>query len=146
MQDRVMDVLIEKGGDFALGFTYSGHPAACAVAIENIKIIEDEKLVEKVANETGPYLKKCWQEFENHPIVGEVRNVGLLGAIELVENKEKRQFFPSDKKVGDTCRDFCFENNLVMRALRDTMVVSPPLTITVEQINEMVDLVKISIF
>ena len=108
MHDRVMDVLIEKGGDFAHGFTYSGHPVSCAVALENIKIIEDEKLVEKVANETGPYLKKRWQEFENHPIVGEVRNVGLLGAIELVENKEKRQFFPSAKKVGDACKTFLF--------------------------------------
>jgi len=143
MHDRVMDVLIEKGGDFAHGFTYSGHPASCAVALENIKIIEDEKLVEKVANETGPYLKKRWQEFESHPLVGEVRNVGLLGAIELVENKEKRQFFPSDKKVGDACKTFCFENNLVMRALKDTMVVSPPLTMTVEQIDEMHDLVKL---
>jgi putrescine aminotransferase len=143
MHDRVMDVLIEKGGDFAHGFTYSGHPASCAVALENLKIIEDEKLVEKVANETGPYLKKRWQEFESHPLVGEVRNVGLLGAIELVENKEKRQFFPSDKKVGDACKTFCFENNLVMRALKDTMVVSPPLTMTVEQIDEMHDLVKL---
>ena len=142
MHDRVMDVLIEKGGDFDHGFTYSGHPVACAVALENIKILEEEKLVEKVANETGPYLKKCWKEFESHPIVGEVRNVGLLGAIELVENKYKRQFFPRDKKVGDTCRNFCFENNLVMRALRDTMIVSPPLTMTVEQIDEMADLVK----
>tara|TARA_B100001173_G_C15949967_1_gene530913 strand:- start:697 stop:1218 length:522 start_codon:yes stop_codon:yes gene_type:complete len=142
MHDRVMDVLIEKGGDFDHGFTYSGHPVACAVALENIKILEEEKLVEKVANETGPYLKKCWKEFESHPIVGEVRNVGLLGAIELVKNKDKRQFFPSDKKVGDACRNFCFENNLVMRALRDTMIVSPPLTMTVEQIDEMADLVK----
>ena len=66
----------------------------------------------------------------------------MLGAIELVKNKDKRQFFPSDKKVGDACRNFCFENNLVMRALRDTMIVSPPLTMTVEQIDEMADLVK----
>ena len=108
MHERVMDVLIEKGGDFAHGFTYSGHPASCAVEIENIKIIEDEKLVEKVANETGPYLKKRWQEFENHPIVGEVRNVGLLGAIELVENKEKRQFFPSAKKSWRCMQNFLF--------------------------------------
>jgi len=88
-------------------------------------------------------LKKRWQEFENHPLVGEVRTVGMLGAIELVEDKDKRKFFASSKKVGDTCRDFCFENNLVMRALHDAMVVSPPLTITVEQIDEMFDLVKL---
>ena len=116
---------------------------ACAVALGNLKIMEEEKLIEKVAKETGPYLKKRWQEFENHPLVGEVRTVGMLGAIELVEDKDKRKFFASSKKVGDTCRDFCFENNLVMRALHDTMVVSPPLTIKVEQIDEMFDLVKL---
>ena len=143
IHDKIMNVLIEKGGEFSHGFTYSGHPAACAVALENIKIIEDENLVQKVATETGPYLKKRWKEFENHPIVGEVRNVGMLGAIELVENKEKRKFFESTKKVGESCRDICFENNLVMRAINDTMVVSPALTITTNQIDEMFNLVKL---
>jgi len=143
IHDKIMDILIEKGGDYSHGFTYSGHPAACAVAIENIKILEDENLIEKVALETGPYLKKRWKEFENHQIVGEVRNVGMLGAIELVENKEKRKFFPSSKKVGEVCRDFCFQNNLVMRAINDTMVISPPLTISTNQIDEMYNLVKL---
>ena len=143
INDRIMDILIEKGGDYSHGFTYSGHPAACAVAIENIKILEDENLIEKVALETGPYLKKRWKEFENHQIVGEVRNVGMLGAIELVKNKEKREFFPSSKKVGEVCRDFCFQNNLVMRAINDTMVVSPPLTISTNQIDEMYNLVNL---
>jgi len=143
IHDRIAKVLIEKGGEYAHGFTYSGHPVACAVALENIKIMEEEKLVEKVANETGPYLKKRWGELENHPLVGQVRNVGMLGAIELVKNKDKRKFFSVSKKVGDTCRDFCFENNFVMRAIHDTMIVSPPLTITVEQIDEMFHLVKL---
>ena len=143
IHDRIAKVLIEKGGEYAHGFTYSGHPVACAVALGNIKIMEEEKLVDKVANETGPYLKKRWEELENHPLVGQVRNVGMLGAIELVKNKDKRKFFPSSKKVGDRCRDFCFENNFVMRAIHDTMIVSPALTMTVEQIDEMFDLVKL---
>ena len=137
-----MEILIEKGGEYSHGFTYSGHPVSCAVALENIKILEEENLIEKVATETGPYLKKRWQEFENQKIVGEVRNVGMLGAIELVEDKKNRKFFPSSKKVGETCRDFCFQNNLVMRAINDTMIVSPPLTITTDQIDEMFYLVK----
>ena len=143
ISDRIMDVLIEKGGEYAHGFTYSGHPAACAVALENINIMQEEKLVEKVADETGPYLKKRWQEFEDHPLVGEVRNVGLLGALELVEDKAKRKHFPKDRKVGEVCRDICIEKNIVMRAIKDIMVVSPPLTITVQQIDEMHDLVKL---
>ena len=142
ISDRIMDVLIEKGGEYAHGFTYSGHPAACAVALENINILQEEKLVEKVANETGPYLKKRWQEFEDHPLVGEVRNVGLLGALELVEDKATRKHFPKDRKVGEVCLDICIEKNIVMRAIKDIMVVSPPLTITKEQIDEMHDLVK----
>ena len=142
ISNRIMDVLIEKGGEYAHGFTYSGHPAACAVALENINILQEEKLVEKVADETGPYLKKRWQEFEDHPLVGEVRNVGMLGALELVEDKATRKHFPKDRKVGEICRDICNEKNIVMRAIKDIMVVSPPLTITKEQIDEMHDLVK----
>ena len=142
ISNRIMDVLIEKGGEYAHGFTYSGHPAACAVALENINILQEEKLVEKVADETGPYLKKRWQEFEDHPLVGEVRNVGMLGALELVEDKATRKHFPKDRKVGEICRDICIEKNIVMRAIKDIMVVSPPLTITKEQIDEMHDLVK----
>jgi len=74
--------------------------------------------------------------------VGEVRNVGLLGALELVEDKAKRKHFPKDRKVGEICRDICIEKNIVMRAIKDIMVVSPPLIITKEQIDEMHDLVK----
>ena len=142
ISDRIMDVLIEKGGEYSHGFTYSGHPAACAVALENINILQEEKLVEKVAYETGPYLKKRWHEFEDHPLVGEVRNVGLLGALELVEEKATRKHFPKDRKVGEICRDICIEKNIVMRAIKDIMVVSPPLIITKEQIDEMHDLVE----
>ena len=84
VHDRVGVVLHEKGGEFSHGFTYSGHPASCAVALENLKIIEEEKLVGQVKTETGPYLKKRWKEFNDHPMVAEVRNAGLLGALELL--------------------------------------------------------------
>ncbi len=67
----------------------------------------------------------------------------MLGALELVEDKAARKHFPKDKKVGNLCKDICFENNIVMRAVKDIMVVSPPLTITVQQIDEMHDLVKL---
>ena len=134
---------LKKGGEFSHGFTYSGHPVGCAVAMENLKIIQEEKLIIKVAKETGPYLKKRLNELKNFQIVGEVRNVGMLGAIELIENKEKRKFFPKSKKVGETCRDICFENNFVMRAINDTMVISPSLTISIQQIDEMVDIMKL---
>ncbi len=93
VSDRVADVLIEKGGEFAHGFTWSGHPVCCAVAIENINIMRREKIVERVRDEIAPYLQKRIRELEDHRLVGEVRGIGMLGAIELVAHKGSRTFF-----------------------------------------------------
>ena len=139
--DRVADLFIAEGEEFAHGFTYSGHPAACAVAIANIGVMRDENIVENVRDNTGPYLERRWNELAQHPLVGETRGVGFLRGLELVKNKQPREFFEPVGEAGQLCRDFCFDNGLVMRAIRDTMVVSPPLTMTREQIDEMIDLV-----
>jgi len=139
--DKVADVLSGMG-DFAHGFTYSGHPVACAVAIENIRIMKEEKLVDRVKNETGPYLTKRMQEFLAHPLVGEVRNLGLMGAIELVKDKKTRKTFEPVGDTGTICRDHCFRLGLVMRATRDTMLISPPLTWTKADIDEWAGLAK----
>jgi putrescine aminotransferase len=135
--DRVADVLIERGGEFAHGYTYSGHPAACAVASVNLALIRQERLVERTREETGPYLAARWRELAEHPLVGEARSVGLIGALELVRDKRTRRFFDKRGEVGTICRDFCFQNGLIMRAVRDTMIISPPLVITTEQIDEL---------
>jgi putrescine---pyruvate transaminase len=139
--DRVADVL-NGMGDFAHGFTYSGHPVACAVAIENIRILKEEKLVDRVHDETGPYLAKKMREFLDHPLVGEVRNLGLMGAIELVKDKKTRKPFEPVGDTGTICRDHCFKLGLVMRATRDTMLISPPLTWTKGDIDEWAGLTK----
>jgi putrescine aminotransferase len=135
--DRVADVLIERGGEFAHGYTYSGHPVACAVASANLALIEQEDLVRRTREETGPYLAARWRELAEHPLVGEARSVGLIGALELVRDKSRRQFFDKRGEVGTICRDFCFQNGLIMRAVRDTMIISPPLVITLGQIDEL---------
>ncbi|MGK0498404.1 MAG: putrescine aminotransferase [Oceanicoccus sp.] len=145
VSDRVADLLAEKCGELAHGYTYSGHPVAAAVAIANLKILRDEKIVEKVDKDTGPYLQKRWRELADHPLVGEARGVGLLAAIELVQDKEKRQFFPQQGKVGGLCRDFCIKNGLVMRAVGDTMIISPPLIMTREHIDELIEKAKLSL-
>lgn len=137
--DRVADVLIAQGGEFAHGFTYSGHPVSCAVAIANLGILQRERLVDRVREDTGPYLQRRWRELADHPLVGEVRGVGFIGALELVADKTRRQFFPERGKVGTICRDICVENGLVMRATRDTMLIAPPLVTTREQIDELID-------
>ncbi|UVJ43847.1 aspartate aminotransferase family protein [Pseudomonas sp. LS1212] len=136
VRDTVVEVLNE-GGDFNHGFTYSGHPVAAAVGLENIRILRDEKIIERVKADTAPYLQKRLRELNDHPLVGEVRGLGLLGAIELVKNKETRERYV-DKGVGMICRQFCFDNGLVMRAVGDTMIIAPPLVITHAEIDELV--------
>lgn len=139
VHDRVADVLIEDGGDFNHGFTYSGHPVAAAVALANIELMKRENIVEKVGSDTGPYFQKCLVELADHPLVGEARGVGLIGAIELVKDKDKRKLFDPEGKVGNICRDHCFENGLIMRATADSMILSPPLIITKNEIDEVME-------
>jgi putrescine aminotransferase len=137
--DRVAGPLIERGGEFHHGFTYSGHPVACAVACAAISILRDERVVERVQTEIGPYFGKRWAELANHPLVGEARSVGLIGALELVANKHTREFFADPGRVGTICRDLCIAQGLVMRAVRDTMIVAPPLVITTAQVDELIE-------
>ena len=138
VRDEIVEVL-NQGGDFNHGFTYSGHPVAAAVALENIRILREEKIVERVKAETAPYLQKRLRELADHPLVGEVRGVGMLGAIELVKNKATRERYPSEMAVGMICRGHCFSNGLIMRAVGDTMIISPPLVISKAEIDELVD-------
>ncbi|MBS7662850.1 aspartate aminotransferase family protein [Pseudomonas lalucatii] len=138
VRDEIVEVL-NQGGDFNHGFTYSGHPVGAAVALENLRILRDEKIVERVREQTAPYLQKRLRELADHPLVGEVRGVGLLGAIELVKDKATRTRYPSELAVGMICRGHCFDNGLIMRAVGDTMIISPPLVISKAEIDELVD-------
>jgi putrescine aminotransferase len=141
--DRVSQVLIDKCGEFAHGFTYSGHPVAAAVALANLKILREEGIVDTVADQTGPYLQQRWAKLAEHPLVGEARGVGFLGALELVKDKAKREFYPKLGKVGGLCRDLAIENGLVMRAVGDTMIISPPLIASEAHIDELVEKVRL---
>jgi len=136
--DRVADLLIEDGGEFYHGFTYSGHPVACAVALANLAVIESEDLVSQ-SEAKGIILRRKLQErLGDHPLVGEIRGRGLIGAIELTADKSTRAFFPEKAGVGMICRNHCFENDFIMRAVRDSMVFSPPLIIGEGEIDEFV--------
>ncbi len=140
--DRVADVFVEQGGEFQHGFTYSGHPAACAVALANLHILLNEQIIERVADDTGPYLRERWHELADHPLVGEARIVGFMGALELVADKNSRTFFEPIGDVGSRCRDTCFENGLIMRATRDTMIIAPPLIMSRAHIDELIELAR----
>ncbi len=142
VSDQIANVIIDQGGEFAHGFTYSGHPAACAVALENIRIMKSEKIIEYVKNTAGPYLQDRWKELGEHPLVGETRGVGMVSALEIVEDKENNTPFSEDANAGYHCREFCFENGLVMRAVGDKMIISPPLVMTETEIDELIDKAK----
>jgi len=141
--ERVASTMIEKGGEFYHGYTYDGHPVCCAVALANIALIEELGLVQKAREDTGPYLLKSLQDaVGKHPLVGEVRGIGLIGAVELKteEGVEKR----SDKagKMGLKVRDAILRHGAIMRATWDTMVYSPPLIITRSEIDQLVESLK----
>ena len=142
ISDRISDVLIDKGGEFYHGYTYSGHPAACAVAIANLQILQRENLIERIKNDIGPYLQEGWKKLGDHPLVGETRMVGLMGAIELVKSKEPMQRFDEDQGVGTICRDFLVGNGLVMRAVGDTIVAAPPFVLSHEEADKMIEITR----
>lgn len=133
--DEVAEVL-GSHGDFNHGYTYSGHPVAAAVALENLRIIEDEGIIEHVRNVAHPYLLERWNGLLDHPMVGEAKLVGLMGSIALTPNKATRAKFASETgTVGYRCRERCFANNLIMRHVGDRMIISPPLVITPAEID-----------
>jgi putrescine aminotransferase len=138
--ERVGTAIATANEELVHGFTWSGHPVACAVSLKNLEIIEREKLVDRVHDDIGPYFQAKIRELASHPLVGEVRGLGLLGAIELVKDKQTREFFPRDADVGTQCRNHCFANGLVMRAIRDTMVLAPPFVVTRAEVDDIVRL------
>lgn len=126
--DRIAATLVEKGGEFYHGYTYSCHPVACAVALKNLEIIEREGLVERVKTDTGPYFAQMLRErIAGHGLVGEVRSVGLMGAIEIVKDKATKERFSPGGSAAVAVRDHAIANGMMMRATGDSMILSPPL-------------------
>jgi putrescine aminotransferase len=135
---RVGEALLAAGQEWTHGFTYSGHPVAAAVALENLRLTENEGLHERARGPIGDYFASALATLGEHPLVGEVRSSGLIAALELVEDKAERRYFPPQRRVGLICRDHCFAQGLVMRAVRDVMVLAPPLIITEAEIDQLV--------
>jgi putrescine aminotransferase len=121
------------------GFTYSGHPVACAVALKNIEIMEREGLVGDAAQDRIEYFRKGIMSLTDHPLIGDVRHIGMLGALEMVKNKETRELFPEDLEIGFKCREHCFNTGLIMRHVGNSMILCPPLTISNNEIDELVE-------
>ena len=138
ISDKIADVL--RGTEFSHGYTYSGHPVACAVALENLRILEEENIVDQVKDVTAPYLRKKWESLADHPLVADVNIIGMMGSIALTPDKATRAKFAAEEgTVGFICRERCFANNLVMRSVGDRMIISPPLTITCDEIDILIE-------
>ena len=132
--DEVADVI--NATEFNHGYTYSGHPVASAVALENLRILQEENVLDHVRDVAIPAFEKGLAALATHPLVGEVTSTGMLGSIALTPHKESRAPFAADKgTAGYMCRERCFANNIIMRHVGDRMVLSPPLVITAEEID-----------
>ena len=144
VSDKVASVI--NATEFNHGYTYSGHPVACAVALENLRLLEEEQIIERVAHDTGPYLAKRFASLSDHPMVGEARLIGMMGSIALTPDKSNRAAFGAPAgTVGYITRERCFANNLIMRHVYDRMVISPPLVMSREEIDIMIERAWISL-
>lgn len=145
VSDRIADVLINEVGDFNHGFTYSGHPVCAAAALENLRIIEEEKLVERVRDDIGPYFAKKWGALAEHDFVGEAQSVGLMGGLQLAAEKKTRTRFEKPDLIGALVRNHALANGLVLRATGDRMLASPPLVISHEEVDEMARIARLAL-
>jgi len=139
VSDRVAETLIEKGGEFFHGYTYSGHPVACAVAIANIRVIQSENLVARIKNDIGPYLQEKWRALGEHALVGDTRMVGLMGAFELVKSKDPLERFAKERGAGTVFRDLLTEEGVCMRAVGDTIICAPPFVLSHSEADALID-------
>jgi putrescine aminotransferase len=138
VSDRVAEVMLEEVGEFYHGFTYSGHPVCAAAALENIRIIEEEGLVERVRDDIGPYFASAWKSLEDHEVVGQAESVGLIGGLQLAADKATRRRYAKPDDIGTLVRNHCVENGLIMRATGDRMLASPALTISHVEVDEVI--------
>ncbi|OUD11009.1 aspartate aminotransferase family protein [Marivivens niveibacter] len=137
VSDKVASVIDTV--EFNHGYTYSGHPVAAAVALENLRIMEDMNLVDYVKNDIAPYLAEQWHALGDHPMVGDTKIVGMMASLALTPNKDTRAVFKSPAgTIGYMTRECCFGNDLIMRHVGDRMVVSPPLVITRDEVDELI--------
>jgi putrescine aminotransferase len=143
---EIVEVLREKGGEFVHGYTYSGHPVSATVALKNIEIIEREGLVGRVRDDVGPYFADAIKRLDDDPLVGETRALGLIGAVEIVSKKgTNERFTGKEGKAGPIVRDTCIKNGLMVRGIRDSIVMCPPLIISRADIDRMIDIIARSL-
>lgn len=140
--DKMYEAMLDESrkiGTFGHGFTYSGHPVSCAVALKTLEIYQRDRIVEKVAQK-APRFQARLAALADHPIVGEARGLGLIGGIEIVAEKASKRQFDAKRAVAAKCVSHAQEEGLIVRALMgDRIALCPPLIITEDEIDEMFD-------
>ncbi|MCP5202173.1 MAG: aminotransferase class III-fold pyridoxal phosphate-dependent enzyme [Gammaproteobacteria bacterium] len=141
VKDEIYQAFLQASdemGMFGHGYTYSGHPVACAVGLKTLEIYQRDRVFEHAAA-LAPQFQERLARFRDHPLVGEVRGVGLVGAVELVADKQAKTAFDPPGRVGAECLEHCHANGLICRAIGDVMAFCPPLVITSAQVDELFD-------
>ncbi|WP_027815593.1 aspartate aminotransferase family protein [Paraburkholderia bannensis] len=139
MSRRIGEALVEKGGVFAHGLTYSGHPVAAAVALANLDVLQNEHLVERTKTDTGPYLQKLLHEtFADHPLIGEIQGGGAVAAIQFVKDKSTRERYANEADLTWHSRSVAFELGAIVRSTNGRLIVAPPLVMSHAEIDELV--------
>lgn len=138
--DRVAEALIERGGVFDHGFTSSGHPVACAVALETIRVMQREGLLRRIGEESAPCLRSGFLDLQDHPLAGAVETCGMTAALNLVTD-DGDAFYPDDH-AEMICRDACLEEGVIVRVSGSRLSVAPPLVIGLAQIDEMIGRIR----
>ncbi len=138
--DKVADVLLSHEGEFAHGLTYSGHPAACAAGIATLEVLRKKNIIEAAANTLAPYFQERLHTLRDHRIVGEVRGLGMLGAVELVRDKHSRERLAPDAAGAVYCRNQANVGGLMVRQTGDAMIMAPPLICNRKEIDTLVDM------
>ena len=139
VRDDLVDTIVSAEQEFAHGYTYSAHPTCMAAGIANLELMKETNILHQVQSQTVPYLASKWKTLEEHPLVGEARCLGMLAALEIVEDKNNFKRFDNSKEVVISCRDYSYENGLVMRAIVNKMVIAPPLICGSEHIDEIIE-------
>ena len=137
--NQVAEVIKSKGGEFGHGFTYSGHPASCAAGLATLAIYNEQDTAKYVATEIGPHWAARWAELINHPIVGEIRTLGMFAAVELVRDVESRKRLDENGKAALICRNAAVEGGLMVRAVKDSMISAAPLVCTREEVDILIN-------
>ncbi|MGN8249337.1 aspartate aminotransferase family protein [Pseudomonas sp. SMV7] len=146
LSKRIAEALVERGGVFAHGLTYSGHPVAAAVAIANLKALRDEGIVRQVRDDTGPYLQRILREvFADHPLIGQVQGAGLVAALQFAEHKPTRKRFANENDLAWQCRTFGFEEGVIIRSTLGRMIMAPALVANHSELDELVEKTRIAV-